>query len=126
MKFLRIGALLLSVSLALSACSTTTAGTHLTTSPAPLAHTQVDDHALIAVDHTFDLALDAINLLIDNKVITPGTPKAKSLAAVIRKVNTALDAGASFAAAGSNSSYLAALHEAETGIAQLRSILKGS
>ncbi len=93
--------------------------------PAPLARTTIDDTALQTAWRSFDVALDAINLLTDRGVIVPGTPQARSIAAAIRTVNRALGAAERFAAAGSAADYATALREATAGIAQIREALGG-
>lgn len=123
----KILALLLAPALILSACDTggiASAGS-LPASPAPLAKTTIDDTALDGAWRAFDLALDAINLLTDQGIIKPGTAKAKTIAAGIRKVSAALTAAESFAAAGSTTSYAQAVLEAKAGIDELRTALKG-
>lgn len=91
--------------------------------PAPLAHTTIDDRALETAWKTFDVALDAINLLTDKGVIVPGTPRAKGIAAAIRRVNTALASAERFAAAGSATDYASALREAMAGVSEIRKAL---
>lgn len=93
--------------------------------PAPLERTTIDDTALETAWKAFDLGLDAINALTDAGRIVPGTPRAKQIAAGIRKVNTALSAAERFAAAGSTSDYTAALREATAGIGEIRSLIGG-
>lgn len=91
--------------------------------PAPLARTTIDDRALETAWRSFDVALDAINLLTDRGVIVPGTPRARTIATAIRRVNTALSSAERFAAAGSAGDYLTALREAGAGIAEIRTAL---
>ena len=95
-------------------------------SPAPLAQTAIDDKALQAAWASFDVALDGINLLIDNKVIKPGTPKAIKVANGVDKVTAILTAAESAAAAGSSKDYLVALSQVRGAITELRAALKGS
>lgn len=94
--------------------------------PAPLARSTIDDTALETAWKTFDLALDALNLLGDQGVIVPGTPKGRAVATGIRTVNRALAAAERFAAAGSTTEYLTALREAEAGINDLRAAIGGT
>jgi hypothetical protein len=121
----------LCVAMPLTACETMSTGQ----SPAPLSTTVIDENARITADQAFDVALDAVNLAVDFKVripgraddrqpFIPGTSAARELATVIRAVNQALNAAASFARAGNTASYAAALTEAQTGIAQLRVLIK--
>lgn len=117
--------LVLMGSLALAACSTAgTLGGLLPSAPAPLAKSSVDEAALDAAWRSFDLALDAINLLPDS-VTKPGQPRGKAIAAGIRRVLAALTAAENFAAAGNSTDYFQALTDAKAGIAELRTALKG-
>ena len=109
--------------LATAACETALP-TNVVTSPAPLANTTIDDTALDTAWRSFDLALDAIDL-IPESMLKPGTPRAKAVASAIRKVSAALTAAEHFAAAGSTQSYLQAMSEAKAGVSELRTILKG-
>lgn len=117
---------LLFAALSLSACSLIPASLFTApAAPAPLAQTVIDDKALSAAWKSFDVALDAINLLIDHKVITPGTPKARAIADGIDKVTGFLTAAEIAAAAGSTTDYKVALANAGAALIQLRSTLKG-
>lgn len=114
--------LLLTASLA--ACTTPGVLSVPTAAPAPLAATIIDDKALTTAWKSFDVALDAINLLGDAGKIVPGTPKGKAVAAGIRKVLAALTAAEHAVAAGSTTSYRTALTEAQLAIAELRNVLR--
>ena len=120
MKRLRIA---VAASLMLSVPGCAGLGALMTGPPAPLAKTTIDDRALETAWKTFDVALDAINLLTDKGVIVPGTPRARSIAAAIRKVNSALAAAERFAAAGSATDYATALREAVAGVNEIRTAL---
>jgi hypothetical protein len=111
--------------LSLSACTLPNISLGTGTSPAPLAQTVIDDKALSAAWKSFDVALDAINMLVDHKVIAPGTPKARAVADGIDKVTGFLTAAESAAAAGSATDYKVALANASAAIAELRAALKG-
>jgi len=111
--------------LSLSGCNLAGLG-FPTQSPPPLASTTIDDQALDTAWRAFDVALDALNVLGDMGVIVPGTPRGKSVASAIRKVNAGLNAAERFAAAGSAKNYRAALVEAEAGMTELRTVLKGN
>lgn len=95
-------------------------------SPAPLAQTVIDDKALDAAWRSFDIALDAIDLLIDRKVIVPGSPKAVKIADAIDRVTALLTAAEKAAAAGSTTDYAKALVDAKGALVELRVALKGS
>lgn len=111
--------------LSLTACQLPAFSLGTPVSPAPLAQTVVDDKALQAAWQSFDLALDGINLLIDQGYIKPHTPKALAVANGIDKVTRFLTAAESAAAAGSTKDYGVALAEAKGAIVQLRAALKG-
>lgn len=118
--------LILAAALALSACTlpSFSMGTPLA-SPAPLVQTAIDDTALSTAWKSFDVALDAINLAIDAKAITPGSAKANAIADAIDKVTKFLTAAESAAAAGSATDYKVALANASAAITEMRSALKG-
>jgi hypothetical protein len=113
------------LALALSACTLPSFSLGTPTSPAPLAQTVIDDTALSTAWKSFDVALDAINLAIDAKAITPGSARANSIADAIDKVTKFLTAAESAAAAGSATDYKVALANASAAITELRSVLKG-
>lgn len=96
--------------------------------PAPLARTTIDDRGLEAVWRSFDVALDAIAILADNRAAccTPGTPNGRAVAGAIRAVNRALASAERFAAAGSASDYATALREATEGMNTIRQALGGN
>ncbi len=119
-------ALILLGALSLTACQLPAISIGSPTAPAPLAQTVVDDKALQLAWASFDVALDGINILIDAKVIKPGTPKAIAVADGIDKVTGFLTAAESAAAAGSARDYGAALANVRGAIAQLRAALKGN
>ena len=119
--------------LALCACSALPSG--LTTSPAPLNNTVIDDVGLKTAWQTFDAALDAINLAMDAcshlstprcEVFKPGTAKARNLADGIIKVKVALQAAEHAAAALSVTDYKAAMAEANNALADIKLLIKGS
>lgn len=105
--------------LTLALCSCTVPNLALG-SPAPLAATAIDDKALSAAWKSFDVALDAINLLIDANQIKVGSPKALAIATGIDRVTAALTAAEHAAAAGSTTSYLSALADVQGAITDLR------
>lgn len=120
--------------LCLAACSLPNMSIGTPTAPAPLAATTIDDTGLEAAWKSFDVALDAINLLIDVKQITPGSAKAKRIADGIDAVTASLVAAESAVAAASNPSdyltalvrYKQALADAKAALTLLRAALKGS
>jgi hypothetical protein len=117
--------LILIAALMLSACTLPSFSLGTPTSPAPLAQTTVDDTALSAAWKSFDVALDAINLAIDAKLIVIGSSKAIAIADAIDKVTKFLTAAESAAAAGSATDYKVALANASAALVEMRSALKG-
>lgn len=117
-------ALIPALALSLTGCAGMP-GLTIPAAPAPLERTTIDDTALETAWKAFDLALDAINGLADAGAIVPGTPRAKQIAAGIRKVNAALGTAERFAAAGSTTDYATALREATAGINEIRSLIGG-
>lgn len=115
----------LCIALSLSACTLPSFSFGTPEAPAPLAQTTIDDKALMAAWKSFDLALDAINILIDQKIIVPGTPRAVKIADAIDKTTKFLTAAESAAAAGSTTDYKVALANASGAITELRFALRG-
>jgi hypothetical protein len=116
-------ALVLACAMLVTGCGGITTPPNIGAAPAPLARTQIDDRALMAADKGFDLFNDAVNLMIDRKVITPGSPRAKALAYWIRKTDIALQAAFHAAEAGHATSYATALAEAQLGITELKKLM---
>lgn len=111
--------------LALTGCGPMLAAMGGGAAPAPLAQTVIDDKALDALWKSFDVTLDALNVLGDMGVIVPGTPRGRAVADGIRRVNRALAAAERFAAAGSSGDYAAALRDATAAFNDLRAAIKG-
>jgi hypothetical protein len=80
--------------------------------PAPLASTEIDDNAVNFALESFDASLYLVDAAIETGRITPGSPQAKSLAALIRKVMRFLGAADAAQRAGQASSYAEAFREA--------------
>lgn len=94
--------------------------------PAPVQQAAcAADNELETAWKAFDLALDAINLLGDQGVIVPGSPKGKAIAAGIRRVNGALALAERFAATCSTGQAASALAEATAGMADISAALEG-
>lgn len=104
----------------LSLCLMACAAVPLSQAPAPLAATTIDDTALSAAWKSFDVALDAINLLIDANQIKVGSNKALAIATGIDKVTGFLTAAELAAKAGSTTNYSVALINARGAIQELR------
>lgn len=127
--------LILFTALSVTACQVPSFSMGLpVTPPAPLAATTVDDSALSAAWKAFDIALDGIGMLIDAKIIKPGSPKALRVADGVDAVTAALTSAETAAAAASKpgnyatafAQYKQALAEAKIAIVNLRAALKGS
>lgn len=93
---------------------------------APLANTAVDEKALIVALQTFDTVLTAVDRLVEAKVIVPGSPRAVQIADAIAKAKTAYQAASAAQRAGSATSYLAALNDAQRAVAEINLLVKGS
>lgn len=109
--------------LALLASCALPAGLALPPAPAPAAHTVIDDRALEVAWKTFDVAIDAINVLVQANVIKPGTPRAKTIATAIRRVNMALVAAEHADKIASVGDYAAAIKEATEAMADIHAAL---
>ena len=84
-----------------------------------ITDTQRFDTALRA----YDVAIDAVNLLIDVKLIKPGTPTALTIADANDKVLAAFAAAENARLACNATSYLEALQKANAAIADIRAAL---
>lgn len=112
--------------LALVACDTTGAGT------GPVGSLPGGAQVCSAIkSDKFDLALkaygaavDAVNLLIDAKVLVPGSAKAVAVANANDKVLAAFSVAEHARQACNSTSYLAAINEAQAAIAEVRAALK--
>lgn len=94
--------------------------------PAPLAHTAVDEKTLIVALQTFDTVLTAVDRLVEAKVIVPGSPRAIQVADAIRDAKLAYQAASAAQRAGNSGSYLTALAQAQTAVARINLLVKGS
>jgi hypothetical protein len=110
------------VSTPLSAC----AGFNPFVSPAPLTHSAVDEKTLIVALQTFDTLLTAVDKLIEVGVIKPGSPRAVQIADAIAKAKQAFQAADAARKAGSSQSYVAAFSDAQSAVAQISLLIKGS
>lgn len=117
--------------LALGACQTTPASEPSTAATTPVASLPGGAAVCAAIkSDKFDLALkaygaavDAINLLIDAKVIVPGTPRALAVANANDKVLSAFSVAESARNACNSTSYFAALSEANNALTEIRAAL---
>lgn len=112
--------------LALAACAT----------PAPISGSPSDLPVVSTVcaqiqSDKFDIALkaygaavDAVNLLVDAKVLKPGTPKALAVAKANDRVLAAFVLAEHARVACNSTSYLAAMVEVQAAIAEVRTALR--
>ena len=91
--------------------------------PTPLASTQIDDQAVKTSFKAFDLALDAVNALIDAGIIKPGSNSANKIADQIENVKSALNAAADAQRAGQSSSYAEAMGRVRDSFLEIRLLI---
>lgn len=91
--------------------------------PAPLAQTTLDDQAVKVSYQSFDLALDAVNGLIDVGIIKPGSPTAKKLADLIEVVKASLNAATEAQRAGQSQSYIEAMERIRAAFVEMRVLI---
>jgi hypothetical protein len=122
--------LLFPSALALAACDTT--GTSTTTTPVTSIPGGTQVCAALKSDK-FDLVLkaygattDAINLLIDAKVLVPGSARAVAIANANDKVLAALAVAEHARQACNSTDYLTALSQANAALTEIRTALKGN
>lgn len=92
--------------------------------PAPLAATAIDERALVLGLQSFDATLDAIDLLVEAKIIKPGSPTAVRLADAIDTTRLAFQAAGNAQRAGNTTSYSEALVLATAALADVRTALR--
>lgn len=95
-------------------------------SPAPLAHTTIDERGFIIALQTFDTTLTAVDRLVAAGVIKPGTPIAVRLADTIREAKLAFQTAGAALNAGNTTSYFTALTQAQAAIATINVLVKGN
>ena len=110
----------------LSAC--TIPGVQLGTAPAPapLAQTALDDKALKAVWQSFEVVIDSVTLMRRTGVIKVGSPTALRIADGLERGIKAIEAAEHAVAAGSTTSYLAALAEIRLAITDIRAAIRSN
>lgn len=104
----------------LSGCVTDTLGAP------PQLPAQVNTTSRTAIDfalNSFDAALSGLDFAMDAHILTPGSAKAKQIAAVGRKVMGFLNAASAARDAGNSASYEAAFANANSALQQFRSLL---
>lgn len=99
---------LIAVALALSACTPTT----VTTAPAPLNQTVIDEKGLIAAVNTAQAIRTVVDFLRDSGKLVPGTPLALQVQEGLRALRDGLNGAAAARQAGSTTSYAVAIAKA--------------
>lgn len=114
--------ILIAASLALAGC----APGGITSAPAPLAQTAIDEKGVTLAWQAFNTALDAINALRRAGVIKDGSSSARALADGIDRTTLALSSASAAQRAGNSANYLTAMAEAQAALTGIRSLLKGN
>ena len=91
--------------------------------PAPLAQTMIDERGLVLSLQVFDTALNAIDRLIEARVIVPGSPRAIQIADAIRSAKLAYQAASAAQRVGNSGSYLTAINQAQVAIANINLLI---
>lgn len=115
--------LLIACSIVLAGCTPTL--TSVTTAPAPLAATAIDEKGLILALQTFDTVLTAVDKLIAARVIVPGSARAIAIADTIAKAKVAFQAASAAQRAGNTASYITAITQAKAAVANINVLVKG-
>lgn len=100
---------LIAAALALSACATTPS---VTTAPAPLNQTVIDEKGLIAAVNTAQAIRTVVDFLRDSGKLVPGTPLAQRIQEGLRALRDGLNGAASARQALSASDYAVAIAKA--------------
>jgi uncharacterized protein (DUF1330 family) len=115
---------LIAAALALSACATTSTPPVSSLPGASVVCPTLQSDKFDLALRAYGAAVDAVNLLVDHRVLVPGSAKAIAVAKANDKVLAAF-ATAEHARSGCNSdSYAAALIEAQAAISQIRAALR--
>lgn len=118
--------LLVLVALMVTACGTVPSGPVVGSVPGGTAVCSVIDSSKFDLAlQTYDAALDAINLLINAKVLIPGSARAKAVADANDRVMAAFKAADAARHACNATSYRAALDDVTAGVAQVRAAIHG-
>lgn len=110
----------ISLALALPSCATTGVGQ----APAPLNQTIVDEHALLVAINGAEAIRTAVDALVAAGVIQPGTMRALQTRDLLINIRDGLNGAAAAQKAGSSSSYVSALAQANEAITKIRAVLK--
>jgi hypothetical protein len=115
---------LLIASLALALTSCAGLGSIVSTPPAPLSHTSLDEKAINLALKSADAIATAVDLLVAVKQIVPGTPRALNVKRGLLALRDGLVAASAAQRAGNATSYEEALRNAEAALAAVQSALK--
>lgn len=107
--------------LSLSACSGFLED--VSSAPAPLEQTVIDERGLVLALETFDTTLTSVDILIETGYITPGSEKALQIADYIDSAKAWLQVASRAQRAGSTASYAEAITNARSAIAGVKAIL---
>jgi hypothetical protein len=95
-----------------------------TKAPAPLQASAIDEKGLIAAFSAFDVALTAVDGLVAARVIVPGSPRAIEVKGYLQRAQSALNAADAARKAGSATTYVAALKNAQAALVLATAALK--
>lgn len=93
--------------------------------PAPLTATSIDEKALTIAAQALDTTALSASALVKAHVIVAGSPRALGLATALDKARHGVNAAAAARRVGNAASYRAALADAESAIAEIRTIIGG-
>lgn len=105
--------------LVLSACTPT----GLTSTPAPLEQTTIDEKAVTLAASTVDALALSASALVKAGVVAPGTPRALSLATALDTARDAVNAAEAARKAGSATNYQTAIARAQEAVSQIKTII---
>lgn len=95
-----------------------------TTAPAPLQQTVIDERALLVAINGAEAIRTAVDALVAANVIQPGTMRALQTRDLLINIRDGLNGAAAAQKAGSSSSYVSALAQANEAITKIRAVLK--
>lgn len=93
--------------------------------PAPLAASTIDEKSFIVALQAFDTALTAVDRLIAAGVITPGSPRAHSIADAVHAGKLAFQAASAAQRAGNTTSYFTAIEQARVAVSRINALVGG-
>lgn len=93
--------------------------------PAPLADTSIDEKAILVALESADTIATSVDVLIDLKVIVPGTPRALAVKSALIRMRSALTAASAARRAGNAKSYADLLTNAAIAARDAAKAIKG-